>query len=600
MNTDAEIFKHFGLPQVIPEFPSRCISHDDNPLFQNIIDCRQPGSGKTQNAVEYVAAHPEMKFLITGNTHLLLEEINSRIAEINPNAKGRVIKGFSKACPKYQTHDDIKDAHEAGVPPKAICIRMECQNSPGRPCGYRTQYEGLFDEFGNPQMNLLIPINLIPAFDFSVFDAIIIEESTATNGKYERDYDFAFIKKEMGKMLYSKGYGRDGFLKIEDHYKFIRAINARDAKAIRSMEPMLQEAIDQHNMYTAVRHKKRKPNSDFIDDVVKVRLQSLIMCLEFTDRRKKARLAKIEEEFSTKSSGVLVEMKNTFQEAQNLTYDDAKQLSYYHLIQMKEITANYNDELEKYQSTVDMYKLTKIDHFQATWQEIIFYKQLRACCDIRYNNTIFRESMFMRQMRNFQTLFPEYKQESIVYESHFTNKETVIKVEKTNDGFYKGFIHEYYTRHKGRLRSLIRYYKGKLNLKVLILTFKQLVEKYNGKLCGVDAYWYHAFGGVNKFRDYDVLIVFGTPLPPEDWYEEKWETMYPNETIPKTVEYDNSDPEWFLPMNEKLRILVEELWLPEVYNSIHRLRPLEHNIKIIWFGKNIPNELKCEFTLKYN
>ncbi|WP_407282353.1 hypothetical protein V7O61_06555 [Methanolobus sp. WCC1] len=574
MNINAEIFKHFGLPQVIPEFPSRCISHDENPLFTNIIDCRQPGSGKTQNAVEYVAVHPEMKFLIIGNTHLLLEEINSRIAEINPAAKGRVIRGFSKACPKYETHDDIKDAHEAGVPPKAICIRMECQNSPGRPCGYRTQYEGLFDELGQPQINVLIPINLIEAFDFSVFDCIIIEESTATNGKYERDYDFAFIKKEMGKLQYSRGYGKSGFLKYEDQLDFIRAINKRDAKAIKKMAPMLQEAIDKHNTYTAVMHQKRKMQSTFIDDIVKVRLNSLIMCLEFRNGRMKKRLTKIEQI----NREILAD--NTYQEAQ-----------------MKEILADLNklknDALKNYQHSIDMEKATDTDHFQATWQEIIFYQQLRAKCDIRYNNTTFSKRIFLRQVENFQQLFPEYRQESIIVESDNVNQDTRIKV-KNNNGFYKSYIESYYKLHGKELRNTINYWKRK-NKKILAITFKQLVK--NGKFCGVDAFWFGGFGGTNDFRDYDILIVFGSPIPPESWYQETLESTFPDEEMPETIEYEDT-PDWKRPTNEMLRFLFDEVWMMQIYNDIHRVRPLEHNVKIIWFGKNIPPKLTREFTVE--
>jgi hypothetical protein len=573
---------------VCSDHSARQIACDDNPLFRNIIDARQPGIGKTEDLVEHVAANPHKRYLIIANTHMVLEEMVTRVHAINPEVRCQIIKGFSKACPKY---DEVKDLHEKGVHARTICTRMNCANSPGRPCTYRTQWD-IWNEDGNIICNVLIPINMVHIFDFADFDEAIIEESTSTNGYYEYEFNRQDIITDLSLLV---GFGK---LSMKDLVRLVKAMSEGDVKTIRGMEPMLTEAINAHNTHISMKYQKNKHM--FLNCVVKSRIPSVVMYMDLMAAMKSAKVVEIE-----KKSAASIEYSHKCIEQELADIEFHEDVTPQEIAEFKaKFKAEFRipllgtiDEIERSKdaSIQRIEKNKKEDYLKTSWQNIIFYKQLQAGCDVYYNNTIFPERLFLSQLQQFQAMFPEYRQESIIYETFHTNKNSTIEF-RTNTGFYKTHILKQFKDHYKKIKDKVRYHKKK-GQKVAIVTFKVIVDKGKGKFCGADAFYYGSFGGVNTFRDYDVLIVIGTLIPPEEWYQEKWDAMYPGEDMPPIM-YDKSDPEYMVPENERLMLLFEELWLPEVYNIIHRVRPLQHNVKIFWYGKNIPPKLRSELKLK--
>lgn len=86
-----------------------------------------------------------------------------------------------------------------------------------------------------------------------------------------------------------------------------------------------------------------------------------------------------------------------------------------------------------------------------------------------------------------------------------------------------------------------------------------------------------------------------------EFYRKEWVKYYPNEQFPDNINKEgktdieySDDGDYKLPINEKLRYIYEQTFMEEVYDSIHRVRPLNSPRTIFYFGKNMPYKLKDE------
>jgi len=128
-----------------------------------------------------------------------------------------------------------------------------------------------------------------------------------------------------------------------------------------------------------------------------------------------------------------------------------------------------------------------------------------------------------------------------------------------------------------------------------ILTYKELIE--DGKFLGYPAFHFGADKGVNSWKDYQVLVVFGTYMFPQEAYGKYFETLYPGTPVP-----DFSIVSPFNKHNLNLPVDYEWLWEmyseSQVYDSIHRVRPFNAD-RIIYVYGHVPAKLTTEFKYHF-
>lgn len=237
----------------------------------------------------------------------------------------------------------------------------------------------------------------------------------------------------------------------------------------------------------------------------------------------------------------------------------------------------------------------KHEHESIKYQQFLFYKQLHEKnIQINYNCAAFMKNEFLWNLKTFEKLFPRYGGEVKITTSNLQNKNTkIIKV--NSKGYYREWVEDQLDREKKKLKTLIKNLKYRKTKKILILTYKFLVEKYNGKILGCPCIWFGGSHGMNTYRNYDILIVFGTHLVGEDGYREYFEEHHPDEEIPNFGETITEDGVK-IPKDERLQMYYRERFELDVYDTIHRLRPLSRDVVIYYFGNNIPERLKDEFS----
>ena len=246
---------------------------------------------------------------------------------------------------------------------------------------------------------------------------------------------------------------------------------------------------------------------------------------------------------------------------------------------------------------------------QLTWLEVIMFKQMRSNVSVIFTDTMlqFKHEEFVEKIRRFQQRFPEYTQRTILHYTAETNKASVIKQVPTN-AFFTGYV-KADLKGQSSAKKFISNQKAKHpDKKICVLTYKKLItndkHKIQGKeytFMGCDAFWFGSAGGINKFEDYDLLVVIGTYMPPTPWYKDMWAETYPSIPFPYADEeflFETSeDKREVMPADSKLRTMFQNRWIPEIYNCVHRIRPLSHDVEIQWFGKNIPHALERELSV---
>lgn len=229
------------------------------------------------------------------------------------------------------------------------------------------------------------------------------------------------------------------------------------------------------------------------------------------------------------------------------------------------------------------------------YQQFLFWKQMEEKnIPINYNCAAFMKNEFLWNLKSFQETFSNYTGEVEIITSNEKNKKSkIIKI--NNSGYYREHVENQLKRSKDKIIKFIRNEKYNKKHKVVILTYKFLVEKNNGQLFGCPAIWFGGKHGMNTFRNYDTMIVFGTFLTSPKAYEEYFEEHHPDEDIPNFSETITEDGVK-IPADERLQIYYKERYEQDVYDSIHRLRPLTRDVTIYFFGNNIPEKLKDELS----
>lgn len=505
----------------------------ENPLYKCTLIGWQAGTGKTLRAVNEIAANPDNFHLYATNNHKLLEETNNRITATNPNTTSIVVVGFGKGC--HYMLDENHDYHNRvkNLHNKKVHPKNICMIMNCKErCRYREQWKDMRDDEGNICTNILCTLNHLPIFDFDDFRHIFIDESINSNGRYESHYNHLPTIAVLENIKDRMNYNL--------YHRILEAILIRDGQTILKYAPLLDDLVDSYNEKTCVENKGEK-DKKIILKLIKLRFSQI---------------------------GFHFIMADTYNE-------------------------KFDVEDEESTNTLHL-----------TWHEVIMFKQLQSKKDVTFMDTTlqFNRERFYFEIRDFQKLFPEYQ---VVVDYHWTklqNKNTTIKMSFKN-GVYKSYIDSYYKNMSKKLKYTIDNHR-KLHSedRICILSFKDLIEKKGKekdgahKLMGCDAFWFYSGGGFNDFSGYEKLIVFGTPLPPKEWYEEQWKTLYGDEPLPE-YELINSGM-WILPDDERVADMVKQMWFGEVYNAIHRVRPLQNNTTIHWFGKNIPQQLMDEFAIE--
>ncbi len=236
-----------------------------------------------------------------------------------------------------------------------------------------------------------------------------------------------------------------------------------------------------------------------------------------------------------------------------------------------------------------------LNSISLSYQQLLFYRQLDYNIDLKYNCASFPKNEFLHYLKVFEELYPQYTGVVQIKRSHHKNKNVKI-IKMNNSGHYKSHLNPQLTTYKPIIKKLIRNEKYNKKKKVCVLTYMGLVK--DGKFLGSDAFWFGASHGINKYRKYDVLIVLGTHLPDIDTYENYYLEHHSDEDIPNFEDFDKSDGK-MIPKDERLKAFYKEKFEDDVYDSVHRLRPLwqnnRKNITVYWFGNNVPEKLKEEF-----
>lgn len=443
----------------------------------------------------------------------------------------KVICGFEHGCAKY--HDEKYPEIEKMHKDKVPAYAICIRHSCVGRCRYREQFQYLKDK----DCSIGIPLNLLVIVDFSAFDRIFVEESTQKNGHYEDEMKKTEVLKEWRKV--ERLFGK------KTHEMFMSFLKEMDPNILLSSDIDFAYEIMDYNEKVAV---NSPDDASFMKDVCKLNFDRIFLLLEF----KKA----IDEANKDKTNLVATEINNV-----KISYSSAGSISGYSIV------------LE--------------------WQIIIFYMQMQSS-QLTYMWATFDMAAFKSQMQLFESWFSRYKTWNLCITSSKKNLSSEIYL-YSKKGYFKGYFDSY---KFDSIREKIKYQK-KLDKKVAVLTFKDVIK--GDTFLGADAFHFGASHGVNKYAKYDVLFVIGTYLPGLEFYRKEWVKYYPNEQFPdninkegKTdVEYSD-DGEYKLPINEKLRYIYEQNFMEEVYDSIHRVRPLNNPRTIFYYGKNMPYKLKEE------
>lgn len=465
--------------------------------------------------------------------HLIIGPTHELLEELESKIKipFKVICGFEHGCPKYNDKKYPQIKEMHDAKVPAYAICMRLK------CAGRCRYREQFAFLKNKKISIGIPVNLLVIVNFDDFDRIFVEESTQKNGHYEDKQKQKELIKEWLKVKHIFGE--------EKRNKFMSFLKEMDYNILLSSGMDLSYKIREYNEVMA---GSSPDDASFMKKVCKLNFDRLIMLLEFKKAMDKTR--------KDNPDSINTPINNV-----SVSYSKTGSISGYSIV--------------------------------LDWQIILFYMQMEFD-QLTYMWATFDMAAFKSQMQLFESWFPRYKTWNLCMTSSMKNLSSTIYLYSKN-GYYRSYLKEYDLE---AIREKIKYQK-KLGKKVAVLTYKNAIKK--DKFLGADAFHFGASHGVNKYTNYDVLFVVGTYLPGVEFYRKEWVRYHPTEQFPdiinkegKTdIEYSD-DGEYKLPVNEKLRYIYEQTFMEEVYDSIHRVRPLNNPRTIFYYGKNIPYKLKDE------
>lgn len=465
--------------------------------------------------------------------NLIIGSSHDFLEDVKPRLNKEFIqlKGFEKGCVKFEAKTD-----------EGKLIRSMYQdNVPNKiicmclKCKNRCHYREQFKKAAEDNVDIGAPVEFLHIYDFNDFDNVFIEE------RVQRSFNITW-----------------------------------NIKTIKSQLMKIKPYIDEY-----IKHQKNKKaeniNPNLYDDIVEAFRTKNIEYIRY----KANWLSNIIE----KSNEVKVLKHHEYMKHNDKIQFDKKFSNQICTLRINNLLMFLEFEQRECKAPNEETRTIKIPY-----QEFIFYKQMHCKKSLRYNCASFVDFEFLYYLQQFEKLFPEYTGYVEVRYSHFTNPEFFKIIKMGNQGFYKSTIKQNLKEHRNEIKNLIYYNKSK-NKRICILTFKNWVK--NDKFMGCDAFWFGGKHGINTFRDYDILIVLGTYLPNKKAYEEYMEIHHPDEDY--NLDYLKRRGE-FLPNDSKLMEYYEKIFQADIIDSVHRLRALwrQEEIKVYWFGNNIPEALKVE------
>lgn len=610
-----------------------------------IHDGRAAGLGKSYRVINKVIKNKDRNHLIIAPRHDLLDEYTNAFDE------GEVayakLEGFKKSCTvmlnaKDPAYDDVIYMYDKKKAlPYTICMSVKCKHQDN--CKYKKQWADIRDEDNNICKTVLMPANLLPVVELSEFSGqIFIDENCDDIEPFKFNFNAKDIQVQIRKLekYHPKStYNNMGYMNAQEFEDLKNAISNMHVPTLNRLQAICEETIYQYNLH--VIEKSSRLGVKFIcRNLCNLRVSNIITCLDFYLREMKHDVNDTKWNWTCKVEGAIRDLSiyNTRINACSLQirnkmdeFDDAffEKL----VLEKKKIELmndlmvwgqNYRidspnvDFSKEYDwDKVDLYSFLEgmlnfqlpIPHkSESMTMEIYFpqsikYKHLNSFTTLNFSDTTFRyrTEYYIQDILKFKQLFPEYKVKCELIEQEVHTDSVILFPSNNNCRFPKGSLKKQWKAYKKEIQNRISYLK-KQGKNPCILTYMDLIKKDDGTLCGVPAYHFGSAGGVNCYQEHDALIVVGTFLPSEDWFQKNWNRYYAAERgVMPTLSWDVDEKKrTTLPSDATLLQMFKSLWLPDkIYNAVHRVRPVRHPVDIYWYGNNAPEILQAEMNVRF-
>jgi hypothetical protein len=109
-------------------------------------------------------------------------------------------------------------------------------------------------------------------------------------------------------------------------------------------------------------------------------------------------------------------------------------------------------------------------------------------------------------------------------------------------------------------------------LKILVYTYLELKEEVKNKFSNVSVEHFWSGRGKDCWRDYDLVIIFGTPEPnPSELFDDA-RALYADDSSPISLAQSKKDPRKYA--DSRLQMLREMRREDEIMQDVHRIRPI--------------------------
>lgn len=252
------------------------------------------------------------------------------------------------------------------------------------------------------------------------------------------------------------------------------------------------------------------------------------------------------------------------------------------------------------------YKIYGIDRDYAEPNIYKIFDLARQGVKIIFSDASYSEKLFLKLLKRYKyedskikrsKLFMRYNSEKGYIEPEFS-KEFKIKVYTSNipseAKLYRMWNGRQFNRKKIPNNMPLFLMKSRRKyLKIGLISYKiRKHRKYNFKRWAEFEY----FGGLrgkNNFKEKDLLFLIGTPLANSKKALKQYNLLFVK-NIQETAKLDlKSSASNEFNFDEYRRYLIDS----EVYQAIHRIRPLENASKIIYIFGYIPEIIKSEFKV---
>jgi hypothetical protein len=596
-----------------------------------VINSGIPGSGKSYDIQKYVNEHPDKKFLIIAPRHALLGEY-----DVNLTVDHVVIKPMKDTCAEWDNDTSIEKLHSSGVNPYIICINRKCHGQ----CEYKERWGKVRDKEGRIARTVCCTPEIMTIWNYQDFDGVFIDERCSNS--YDLEFDLEHILKNLHKIVSEGQMKQHIYDDIEKHLRIkdvhmieqygssiddmIYRYNVMICEKYANMNMRIKKAkwcllrfsdvVAYLNFYNAMKHieddeKKHEWEGMCTQavreiamvngEIAKLKLWGnnckVIEGSEISQKMNDDEIAKLQERKMQLFSNLLdfakiYNVKTTFKNNVESQHVDDE----YMFACINSLRTHY-----KIADDVDAVIKVKFMH-------MLFFMHMSSCRKIEIADATlrFRQEYFLKDLMEFKKWFPEYKvkvtmkiatkeSDSVIWIRH----DIIDKINKTGIRDRNEWKKNY-EKFKWIIKKLDDQGKS-----VCVLTFMDKItfidgNKDNGKLLGCPAFYYKSAPGVNKWEDYDVVIVIGTFLPSTDELEGFWNEYYAKEhgKMPGFKWTTNDKTRTVLPTHPLVKDLFEKFVLNgEIYNTVHRVRPGNKPTEIYWFSYNLPSALKEEFKV---